>query len=202
MNSLARRGSLNIDLPMNADRYLTMGQKNLAKAQQRRKPAESKRSKILRLLKTAVRVVMCNNLFLLRPQKKTQLKIQKKASYSVYPEKITITNQEIRDTGAYKSEYLKKTEKTEPMSCSIAEVIYGIVSTAVLQRTHRTFNPLIRLNGGSISLLTIAFFKTDVLVVGLLKNILYRMPTILDNKASLQSAYWSLRAWLVIAKHM
>lgn len=202
MNSLARRGSLNIGLPMNADGYLTMGQKNLAKAQQRRKPAESKRSKILRLLKTAVRVVMCNNLFLLRPQKKTQLKMQKKASYSVYPEKITITNQEIRDTGAYKSEYLKKTEKTEPMSCSIAEVIYGIVSTAVLQRTHRTFNPLIRLNGGSVSLLTIAFFKTDVLVVGLLKNILFRMPTILDNKASLQSAYWSLRAWLVIAKHM
>lgn len=201
MNSIQRRGSLNIDLPMNADGYLTMGQKNIAKAQQKKK-LESKKSKILHVLKTAVRVVMCNNLFLLRPQKKTQLKMQRKAAYNVYPEKISLTHQDIRDSGVYRSDYLKKIEKNEKVSCSVAEVVYGIVSGAILQKTHKQLNPLIRLNTGSISLLTLAFFKTDALILGLLKNLLIKMPFVLENKAHLEGAYWSIKAWLVIAKNM
>ena len=205
LNSMIRRGSINIDLPLNADGYLTQGQKNtdvMKKSHQKKKPAESKRSKILHVLKTAVRVVMCNNLFLLRPQKKTQLKQQRKAAYNAYPEKISLTHPDIRESGVYKSEFLAKAQKLEHASCSISEIIYGIVSAAILQKTHRQLHPAIRLNVGSISLLTTALFKTDHLILGLLKNALMRLPLILENKAHFESTYWSLKSWLVIAKNM
>lgn len=202
-NERARRGSINLDLPLNADGYLTEGKKNTLHIQKKPKNSpKSKRSKIFNSFKRAVKVIMINNLFLLRPQKKTQLKNQRKADYVAYPEKNSQIRSKIREAGAYKSEYIDKCKKTEPSTSCLANIIYSVVDSAVLQKTHGKVLAEIRVNTGSMSLLSKPLFSTDHLLLALLRQYLSKMPFAFENKEMLDSAYYSLKAFLVIVKHM
>lgn len=199
-NARARRGSINLDLPLNADGYLTEG--NKATLRKGKKSPKSKRSKIFNSFKKAVKVIMVNNLFLFRPQKKTQLKNQRRANYNAYPENQQQVRSTIRESGAYKSDYLDKCQKNEDFTSCLSNIIFSIVDSAVLQKTHGKVMSEIRVNTGSISLLTKPLFTTDNLLIALLRHYLSKMPFAFENKELLDSAYYSLKAFLVIAKEV
>ena len=162
----------------------------------------TKRGKIMSLFKKAIRVVMCNNLFLKRPQKKTKLKKKFRADYTVYPELINATHAELRKLGVDQPNYVEKVKLAERVLGSLAEVFYGTFTSALTQKSTTSLNQHIRLTQGKLSTLGTFMFKTDALVFGLLRTYLARMPLLLKQGIEIPSGYWAAKTLLLILKNL
>lgn len=162
----------------------------------------TKRGKIRSLFKKAIRVVMCNNLFLKRPQKKTKLKNKFRANYTVYPEVITATHAELRKLGVGQPNYVDKVKLAEKVLGALTEVLFGTFTSALTQKSTTSLNTHIRLTQGKLSTMSAYMFKTDALVFGLLRTYLGRMFLLLKGVVELPSGYWAAKTALLILKNL
>lgn len=160
------------------------------------------RCRALAKLRAGARCVMCTNLLLGRPQKKTKLKMQKLAKYKNYPEHILNSHPEIKRIKVDARKYFERCQREERNNQRMMEVVYGMITSALTQKTFGSFNQMIRLTPGNIQLMNRVFFRTETLAVTLLKVFLLRMPYHLEDKTLMGSAYYAGKSFLLILKNM
>lgn len=155
-----------------------------------------------RRLRVAARCVMCTNLLLGRPQKKTKLKMQRLAKYKNYPEHILNSHPDIKRIKVDARKYFERCQREERNNQRMMEIMYGMINSALTQKTFGSFNQMIRLTPGNIQLMNKVFFRSEALIITLLKVFLLRMPYHLEDKTLMASAYLAGKTFLLLLKNM
>lgn len=210
---LSKKNTLNLDMPSDYDGAMRdQGRKSyrpgplinathLSSGRDANKIGKAE--KLFHLLKASAKAIMCNNLFLGRPQRKTRIKLQRKAEFVVYPELIPVTHIELKEMSVTKNTtFLDKLKVNEKVNQPISEMIFGMLSSALNQKNFPTFNKLIRLTPGNLILLNQLIFHNNHLLISLLKCFLLRIQFHLDNVFYFHSGYLCGKAFLLLAKNM
>ncbi len=193
---LAPQKTLLLDYPQDSDRFL-IHRKRFSVVN-----PPSKNSRLIKAFHKVVMVVRWANLILRRPQMKTKLKNQRKAEFSPYPEKIQTNHPEFRNTSKTSIQYLESMKMQERYNLPVSEVVHGIVTSALTQKTHQGFNQMIRLVPGNLGLMNRYLFNNHEVLLALLRCFIKKIGFWFENKQCFLSAYWAAKSFLLIAKHV
>lgn len=193
---LGTQKTLVLDYPQDSDRFL-IHRKRFSVVN-----PPSKSSKLVRAFRRVVMVVRWANLILRRPQMKTKLKNERKAEFRAYPEKIPTNHPEFRNTSKTAIQYLDSMKVQEKYNLSLSEIVYGIVSSALTQKTHQGFNQMIRLVPGNLALMNRYLFDNHEILLALLRCYIKKIGFWYENKQCFMSAYWAAKSFVLIAKNM
>jgi hypothetical protein len=155
-----------------------------------------------RLFRVGAKAVMCVNLLLKRPQKKSKLKMAMKRNYTVYPENIPGVHVEVLRAPSIPSSYISECLQTEKLTLCLTELLHAVVSTAILNKTHGVLSPLIRLSPGNIELLNKFMFHTEEFLLTMLKIFVHKIPPALENHCLFASGYWAAKAFILVCRNM
>lgn len=192
---LRSQSTLILDLAEDTDKYLT--------SKTRKHPKFPKKSsKLVKSFHKVVMVVRWMNLIMKKPQMKTKLKNERKAKFLPYPENIPSAHPEFRNTTKFSITYIESLKLQEKYSSSISEVVYGIVNSALVQKTHQGFNQMIRLVPGNLQMMNKYLFKDHNILVALLKCYLMKINYWMNHQHNFQSAYWAAKSFNLITKNM